>query len=281
MNEKTVVVTGANSGVGLATATELARRGATVVMVCRSPERGEHALKEARQRSGSEKLELMRYDLASLESIRTFARELQARHSVLDVLINNAGVITTKRETTRDGFESQLGVNHLGHFLLTNLLLEQLRRAPQGRIINVSSGAHKTGAIHWEDPHLTQSFGVWKAYSQSKLANILFTKALAERLRGTAITANSLHPGAVGTSLGVDRQTGFGKPIMKFLGLFFLTPEKGAETSVYLAASDEVTSVSGEYFYKKKRAPVSKRAQDRELAERLWTWSEQQVGWAA
>ncbi|MFY0525056.1 SDR family oxidoreductase [Archangium gephyra] len=281
MNEKTVVVTGANSGVGLATATELARRGATVVMVCRSPERGEQALKEARQRSGSDKLELMRCDLGSLESIRTFAREFQARHSALDVLINNAGVITTKRETTRDGFESQLGVNHLGHFLLTNLLLEQLRRAPQGRIINVSSGAHKTGAIHWEDPHLTQGFGVWKAYSQSKLANILFTKALAERLRGTAITANSLHPGAVGTSLGVDRQTGFGKPIMKFLGLFFLTPEQGAETSVYLAASDEVTSVSGEYFYKKKRAPVSKRAQDRELAERLWTWSEKQVGWAA
>ncbi|WNG55547.1 SDR family oxidoreductase [Archangium gephyra] len=281
MKEKTVVVTGANSGVGLATATELARRGATVVMACRSAARGEQALKEARQRSGSDKLELMLCDLGSLESIRNFARELQGRHPVLDVLVNNAGVITVKRETTRDGFESQLGVNHLGHFLLTNLLLEPLRRAPQGRILNVSSGAHKIGSIHWEDPHLTRSFGTWRAYSQSKLANILFTKALAERLQGTAVTANCLHPGAVGTSLGVDRQTGFGKPIMAFLGLFFLTPEQGAETSVYLAASDEVASVSGEYFYRKKRAPVSKKAQDRELAERLWSWSEKQVGWSA
>jgi NAD(P)-dependent dehydrogenase (short-subunit alcohol dehydrogenase family) len=281
MREKTVVVTGANSGVGLATATELARRGATVVMACRSASRGEQALKEARQRSGSEKLELMLCDLGSLESVRNFARELQGRHPVLDVLINNAGVITVKRETTADGFESQLGVNHLGHFLLTNLLLEPLKRAPQGRIINVSSGAHKTGAIHWEDPHLTRSFGVWKAYSQSKLANILFTKALAERLRGTPVTANSLHPGAVGSNFGVDRRTGFGKPVMAFLGLFFLTPEQGAETSVYLAASDEVTAVSGEYFYRKKRAPVSKKAQDRESAERLWSWSEKQVGWTA
>ena len=281
MNGKTVVVTRANSGVGLATATELARRGATVVMACRDAGRGEQALKEALQRSGSDTLELMLCDLGSLESVRNFAREFQSRHPTLDVLINNAGVITVKRETTRDGFESQLGVNHLGHFLLTNLLLEPLRRAPQGRIINVSSGAHKTGSIHWEDPHLTRSFGVWKAYSQSKLANILFTRALAERLRGTPVTANSLHPGAVGTSLGVDRQTGFGKPIMAFLGLFFLTPEQGAETSVYLATSDEVTSVSGEYFYKKKRAPVSKKAGDRELAERLWSWSEKEVGWAA
>jgi NAD(P)-dependent dehydrogenase (short-subunit alcohol dehydrogenase family) len=281
MKEKTVVVTGANSGVGLATATELARRGATVVMACRSASRGEQALKEARQRSGSEKLELMLCDLGSLESVRNFARELQSRHPVLDVLINNAGVITVKRETTADGFESQLGVNHLGHFLLTNLLLEPLKRASQGRIINVSSGAHKTGSIHWEDPHLTRSFGVWKAYSQSKLANILFTRALAERLRGTSVTANSLHPGAVGSNFGVDRRTGFGKPVMAFLGLFFLTPEQGAETSVYLAASDEVTSVSGEYFYRKKRAPVSKKAQDRESAERLWSWSEKEVGWTA
>ncbi|WP_233166486.1 SDR family oxidoreductase [Archangium sp. Cb G35] len=274
-------MTGANSGVGLATATELARMGATVVMACRSAARGEQALTEARQRSGSDKLELMLCDLGSLESIRNFARELQGQHPVLDVLVNNAGVITVKRETTRDGFESQLGVNHLGHFLLTNLLLEPLRRAPQGRIINVSSGAHKTGSIHWEDPHLTRNFGVWRAYSQSKLANILFTKALAERLRGTAVTANCLHPGAVGSNFGVDRQTGFGRSVMAFLGLFFLTPEQGAETSVYLAASDEVASVSGEYFYRKKRAPVTKKAQDREAAERLWSWSEKEVGWAA
>jgi NAD(P)-dependent dehydrogenase (short-subunit alcohol dehydrogenase family) len=280
MKDKTVLVTGANSGVGLATTVELARRGANVVMVCRSAERGEAALREALQHGGPGRVELMRCDLGSLGSIREFARSFQARHEVLDVLINNAGVFSLKRQATRDGFESQLGVNHLGHFLLTNLLLEQVKRAPQGRIINVSSGAHKVGSIHWDDPHLTRKYGAWKGYAQSKLANILFTKALAERLRGTAVTANSLHPGAVGTQLGKDRETGFGGAILALLKPFFLTPAQGAETSVYLATSEDVTRVSGEYFYKKKLVPVSKKANDRGLAERLWSWSEKEVGLA-
>ncbi|WNG40754.1 SDR family oxidoreductase [Archangium violaceum] len=278
MNNKTVVVTGANSGIGLATSIELARQGATVVMACRSAERGEKALAEARRQSQSDKLELMQCDLGSLDSIRQFAAAFRARHSTLDVLINNAGVICLKRETTRDGFEMQLGVNHLGHFLLTHLLREALERAPQGRIVNLSSGAHKIGSIHWEDPFLTRSYNVWRSYSQSKLANILFTKGLAQRLRGTSVTANCVHPGAVGTSLGVDRQTGFGGAIMGFLKLFFLTPAQGAETSVYLATSPELTHVSGEYFYRKKIASVAKQASDLALAERLWVWSEEQVG---
>ncbi|MBM7112448.1 SDR family oxidoreductase [Archangium primigenium] len=278
MTEQTVIVTGANSGVGLATVVELARRGATVIMACRSPERGEAALREARERAGSEKIELMRLDLASLDSIRAFASDFRARHSRLDVLINNAGVVTLKRQTTRDGFELQLGTNHLGHFLLTLLLLEPLRRAPQGRVVNLSSGAHQVGDIHWEDPHLTRRYRVWTAYGQSKLANILFTRALARRLRGTSVTVNALHPGAVATRLGQDRQTGFGKTVLRLLKPFFLTPEQGAETSVYLATSPEVAHVSGEYFYRLKPAPTSARARDEALAERLWTWSEQQVG---
>jgi len=278
MKNKTVVVTGANSGVGLATTVELARRGATVVMACRNAERGEAALKLAIERSGSTHIELMPCDLGSLGSIRAFASAVLARHPVLDVLINNAGVVSLKRETTREGFESQLGVNHLGHFLLTLLLLEGLQRAPQGRVVTVSSGAHRVGNIHWADPHFTRGYSVWRGYAQSKLANILFTKGLAYRLRGTAVTANCLHPGAVATQLGVDRETGFGRTVMKLLAYVFVTPEQGADTSVYLATSDEVAGVSGEYFYRRKPAPLSKLAEDRELIERLWFWSEKQVG---
>ncbi len=278
MKNKTVIVTGANSGVGLATAVELARQGARVVMACRSPERGQEALQLARARSGSDQLELMLCDLGSLESVRAFASAVLARHPVLDVLVNNAGVVTRKRETTRDGFESQLGVNHLGHFLLTLRLLEGLGRAPQGRVVTVSSGAHRVGRIHWEDPFFTRGYSLWRAYAQSKLANVLFTRALASRLRGTSMTANCLHPGAVGTQLGVDRDTGFGRGLLKLLSYVFITPEQGADTSVYLATSDAVAGVSGEYFYRRAPAPVSSLALDRELAERLWFWSEKQVG---
>ena len=279
MNDKTVIVTGANSGVGLATTVELARQGATVIMACRSPERGERALQEALARSRSKKIELMLCDLGSLDSIRAFASAFQAAHSRLDVLVNNAGVVSLSRQTTRDGFESQLGTNHLGHFLLTLLLLEPLKAAPQGRVVNVSSDAHKVGSIRWEDPHFERGgYTVWRGYGQSKLANILFTKGLTYRLRGTRVTANCLHPGAVATQLGVDRKTGFGSLVMRALKPFFLTPEQGAESSVYLATSDEVTGVSGEYYYRRKPAPVTQRAQDREAIDRLWFWSEKQVG---
>jgi NAD(P)-dependent dehydrogenase (short-subunit alcohol dehydrogenase family) len=278
MQGRTVVVTGANSGVGLATSVELARQGASVVMVCRSAERGEAALAEARRQSGSGRLELLQCDLGSLASIRAFAQALLARHRTLDVLVNNAGVVSLKRQTTRDGFESMLGVNHLGHFLLTRLLLDAVCAAEAGRVVTVSSGAHKVGAIHWEDPHLTRGYSVWKGYAQSKLANILFTRELARRLQGTRATANCLHPGAVATQLGRDRETGFGKTVLRLLRPFFLTPAQGAETSVYLATSPEVAAVSGEYFYRRRVAPVSTRAKDPESAARLWAWSEREVG---
>ena len=278
MTETTLVVTGANSGLGLATTVELARRGAHVVMACRDLARGQRALEQAREQSGSSRLELMACDLASLESVRAFARALGERHPVLDGLINNAGLITLRRQTTRDGFEAQLGVNHLVHFLLTHLLLEPLRRAPQGRVITVSSNAHRVGSIHWEDPHLQRGYSMWKAYGQSKLANILFTRELARRLAGTRVTANCLHPGAVSTRLGQDRETGFGRTLHRLLRPFFLTPARGAETSVYLATSPDVAGVSGEYFFREKSSPVSARARDPRSAERLWAWSEKEVG---
>ncbi|WP_405080054.1 SDR family oxidoreductase [Paenibacillus chitinolyticus] len=278
MKHKIMMVTGANSGMGLATTIALARQGAKVVMVCRSEERGQSALREAIAASGSREIELMQCDLGSLRSIRSFAADFKSRYDHLDVLINNAGVVSLKRETTSDGFEAMMGVNHLGHFLLTNLLLGPLKRAEQGRIVVVSSGAHKIGKIRWEDPYLTKGYTVWTGYAQSKLANILFAKELAARLKGTAVTVNALHPGAVGTQIGVDRNTGFGKSVLAMLRPFFLTPAQGAETAVYLAVSDNVSCATGEYFYRKKIAPVSARAKDKELAAKFWDWSVREVG---
>lgn len=278
LHNQTVIVTGANSGMGLATTVELARQGAHVIMLCRSRQRGELALAEARRQSGSERIELMLCDLGSLATIRAFADSFLANHKVLDVLVNNAGVVTVKRQTTSDGFEAMTGVNHLGHFLLTQLLLEALIRSPQGRIVNVSSGAHKIGRFDFDNPYLTRGYSVWRGYSQSKIANIWFTRELAKRLAGTAVIVNALHPGAVGTNIGVDRDTGFGKAVHSLLRPFFLTPAQGAETAIYLASSPDVRSISGEYFYKKKIAPISEKAQDDEFAGRFWTWSEREVG---
>ncbi|NBI28900.1 SDR family oxidoreductase [Chengkuizengella marina] len=277
MNEKIALITGANSGMGLATTIEIANTGATVIMLCRNKQRGETALKTAKQQSGSENIELMICDLGSLESIRTFVSLFKEKYNKLDILINNAGVMSLKRELTSDGFEMQLGINHLGHFLLTNLLLEHLKNAKEARIINVSSGAHKIGKIDLQDPFLTKRYGLMKGYAQSKLANILFTKELSKKLKNTNITVNALHPGAVATNIGVNRKTGFGKNLIKLLKPFFLSPEEGASTAVYLATSDEVKDTTGEYFYKKKIALVSKIAEDNELSKTLWTWSEKQV----
>ncbi|CAM3672677.1 MULTISPECIES: SDR family oxidoreductase [Paenibacillus] len=273
-----IIVTGANSGMGLATTIELAKLGAHVVMACRSQSRGEAALHQALEESGSTELELMTLDLGSFDSIRAFAADFKVKHNKLDVLVNNAGVVTIKRELTKDGYEAMIGVNHLGHFLLTNELLEPLQRARQGRIVNVSSGAHKVGSIHWEDPNLAKGFNVAKGYAQSKLANILFTKELARRLQPTRVTVNALHPGAVSTSLGVNRDTGFGKAVYKLLRPFFLTALEGARTAIYLASSPEVEHVTGEYYVKCKPDKTTEKARDPKLAARLWEWSEQQVG---
>ncbi|MDQ0196494.1 SDR family oxidoreductase [Paenibacillus wynnii] len=278
MKGKIVIVTGGNSGMGLATTVDLARRGAKVIMVCRSRQRGEEALVQARQQSGSLDIELMLCDLASLESIRSFVRDFTDIYSVLDVLINNAGVVSIKRQLTADGFELDLGVNHLGHFLLTNLLLESLIRAEQGRIVVVASGAYKIGALHYKDPTLSRGYNPAKAYARSKLANILFTKELAVRLKGTGVTVNCVHPGAVGTNIGVNRETGFGQSVLKMLSYFFLTPAQGADTAIYLATAPELAEVTGQYFYCRKVKELSARAENMQEARRLWNWSEEQVG---
>ncbi|WP_438347345.1 SDR family oxidoreductase [Paenibacillus sp. FA6] len=277
MRNKVVMVTGANSGMGLATSIELAQRGAHVIMVCRNEERARLAHEEAVRQSGSERIEWMLGDLGDLDSIRKLVVDFKKKFDVLDVLINNAGVVSLKHEYTQHGFEIHMGINHLGHFLLTNLLIDKLKNAEQGRIVNVSSGAYKVGKIHFDDPALKKRYHVVKGYAQSKLANILFTKQLAERLKDSRVTANCLHPGAVMTNLGIDRKTGFGKRVYALLRPFFLTPKEGAQSAIYLATSSEITGVSGEYFYRQEVKNLSVRANNKQDAEHLWRWSEEQV----
>lgn len=278
MKRKIVLVTGANSGTGKATTIGLAKEGAQVVMLCRNKERGEEALVDVKRSSGNNQVELMLCDLGSLESIRRFSKTFHEKYERLDVLVNNAGVTLPKRQETTDGFELQLGVNHLGHFLLTHLLLDLILKSDSARIVVVSSGAHKAGKIHFEDLQLKTSFSLIKAYSQSKLANLLFTYELSRRLKEHNVTVNALHPGAVATNMGVNRETGFGKLITRLLKPFFLTPEEGAATAMYLATSKEVEGVTGKYFYKKKPIKSSDDSYNRSLQKKLWQVSEVLVG---
>lgn len=271
---KIAIVTGANSGMGMATAQALSDKGATVIMLCRSEERGRRAialLTEEKDR----KLDLMICDLGDFSSIRSFARNVKERYPQVDILVNNAGFISLDRQETKEGIERQFGINHLGHFLLTTLLLD---RMPAGsRIVNVASGAHKVGRIHFDDINLRHGYNVVKAYSQSKLANVLFTRELAARVKDRGITVNCCHPGAVATNMGVDRETGFGKTITGLLKPFFLTPVEGAATAVYLASDESAGHITGGYFYRCRIAKSSKRSKSRKLAKKLFELSEEMV----
>ncbi len=275
LKNKIAVVTGANSGMGMATAAVLSDRGATVIMLCRSEERGKKALDEL-AKGKERKLDLMICDLGDFASIRSFADTVKEKYPRIDILVNNAGFISLDRQETRDGIERQFGINHLGHFLLTMLLLD---RMPAGsRIVNVASGAHKAGKIHFDDINLCHGYNVVKAYSQSKLANVLFTRELAARLKGRGITVNCCHPGAVATNMGVDRVTGFGRTITGLLKPFFLTPAEGAATAIYLASDEAVRHISGGYFYKCRIAKSSKRSKSRRTARKLFELSEEMCG---
>ena len=229
MAGKICMVTGANSGIGKVTALELAKQGAMVTMVCRTREKAEAASRDIRERIGSASLELMVADLSSQADIRRLAEEFQNKHDRLDVLVNNAGVFTRTRSMTRDGIETTFAVNHLAYFLLTNLLLEPVKRSAPARVVNVSSRAHTSATINFDDLQGEREYGGWRAYCQSKLANILFTCELAKRVESSGVTVNCLHPGVISTGLFRNLPKIFQLPLRIFLS----TPEKGAETSIY------------------------------------------------
>jgi NAD(P)-dependent dehydrogenase (short-subunit alcohol dehydrogenase family) len=281
MTGKTVIVTGANSGIGKATAVALARAGGRTVITARDQARGNRAVEEIRQASGSDQVELVVFDLGDLASVRAGAAELLDRCPRIDVLINNAGLVLTDRAETVDGYEATFAINHLGPFLLTELLTDRLVASAPSRVVNVASTAHRSArhGLDFEDLQSRQGYKGMRVYGSSKLANILFTTELANRLSGKGVTANSVHPGTVATGYGRDGDTrgllAFGLKVIK---PFVLTPEKGARTSVYLASSEAVAGVTGKYFVKCKARKPSAAAQDEPAARRLWAVSEELVG---
>lgn len=276
MSGRICVVTGANRGIGRATAEGLARMGAKVVLVCRRKEDGEAASREIAARAPVAP-DVVAADLSSQLSIRQAAGYIRGRYSSLHVLINNAGVIPSRREVTVDGLELQFAVNHLAYFLFTNLLLPQLKAGSPSRIINVSSGAHSQAAIDFDDLQAQRRYQPKAVYGRSKLANILFTYELSRRLAGTGVTANCLNPGVVATKMLADYM---GVPLAgpALARTFGATPEEGAETSIYLACSPEVESVTGKYFERKQPTASSHASHDEAVARRLWAVSERLTG---
>ena len=280
MTGKVCLVTGATNGIGKETALALAKMGATTIIVARDPAKGAAVLEEIMRQSGNDGVELMHADLASLDSVRKLAADFQAKHQQLHVLVNNAGVYNIKRSETQDGFEATFGVNHLSHFLLTNLLLDVIKASAPARIINVSSASHKGAKINFDDLQSEKSYRGLSVYGQSKLANVLFTYELARRLEGTNVTANALHPGVVLTGFGANNAGIFRLLFRVFQTVarpFMLSPERGAETSIHLASSPEVEGVTAKYFVKKEPVPSNDISYETDVAQRLWQMSEEMV----
>ncbi len=269
MNGKVCLVTGGNSGIGKETALGLARLGATVVIVSRNRGKGEAAISDIRRKSGNQNVNLMVADLSSMDAVRQLALEFRSKYDKVHVLVNNAGIFLPKRVTTADGLEATFATNHLGHFLLTNLLLDLLKASAPSRVINITSDAHKGAEIDFEDLMGEKKFSGFKAYGQSKLANVLFTYELARRLEGTGVTVNCLHPGVV--------RTGFGKDVgglfsigVRVVSPFMMSPEKAARAAVYLASSPELKGITGKHFSKGKEEKSSRESYDQATADRLW-----------
>lgn len=281
MQDTVCVVTGANVGVGLETARGLAERGATVVLACRNRAKAEAAAQDIRATTGSEAVEIVDLDLASLASVRAAATEILARHDRLDVLVNNAGLILSARSETADGFETQLGVNHLGHFLLTNLLLDRLRASAPARVVSLSSAGHKLSrGLDFDDLMYTRRrYWDMAVYCDSKLANVLFTRELARRLEGTGVVCHAVHPGVVRSSFSADGDTsGLFKWGAKLTSWAYLSPAKGARTSLHVATSEDAGTTTGDYWARSRRKTPSRKARDAAAAQRLWSVSAELVG---
>jgi light-dependent protochlorophyllide reductase len=288
MNDKTVIITGANTGIGKATALDLARRGAKVIMACRDLKRAGIALNDIVKKTGNSNVILKHLDLASMKSIRAFAEDINTNEAVLHVLINNAGVISApdERQKSEDGLELTMAVNHLGHFLLTNLLLDLLRKSAPSRVVVVASNGHHSflatrSPFRFDNMQSELYYNNFEAYGQSKLANMLFSRELARRLKDTGVTANSLHPGIVTSEL--SRHLGFSEIVanisLRVLSLVALkSEEEGAQTSIHLAVSEDVEGTSGKFFVDCKEKEPANTAKDDVAAEKLWHISAKLVG---
>ena len=275
MNDKTVIVTGANTGIGKQTALELAKRGAHVVMACRSLAKGEAARADVEAAAGgSGRLEVRELDLGSFASIRAFAGWANAELERIDVLVNNAGIFPQRLEKTADGFESQFGVNHLGSFLLTNLLLDKLKASAPARVIHLTSMLHENGSLDFESFRGEKAYKASTAYNQSKLANILFSNELARRLAGSGVTSNAIHPGAIATDIARDMPW----LARKVVGFWFKGVEHGARGPVMLATDPSLAEATGRYWKELEEQTPSREARDEAVAERLWDWSAEACG---
>ena len=277
MDGRVVLITGGTSGIGRAAAVVLAGMGAEVVVIGRNRERGESAVEEIRYESGREKVSLMIADLAVQAEVRRLAEEFKQRYDRLDVLVNNAGLVQSERTETSDGIETQLAINHLAPFLLTNLLLDLLEESAPSRIVTVSSDAHRWGKIDLDDLQSRKRYRAFPVYGMTKLANILFTRELAERLEGTRVTANSMHPGAVNTNFG-NNQGGPMSLLFRAFKPFMRSPEQGADTLIYLASSPEVEGMTGKYLADRKIKVASDAAYDEILQKKLWETSKKLTG---
>ncbi|HEY2161045.1 MAG TPA: SDR family oxidoreductase, partial [Solirubrobacteraceae bacterium] len=276
---RTALVTGANAGIGLEAAVAMARMGAEVVLVARDRAKGEAALREVRERSGSQTPSLLLGDLGSQASIRALADAFRAAHPQLHILINNAGGVSTERRVTEDGIEQTFAVNHLGPFLLTNLLLDIIAKSAPARIVNVASTGHYRGTLDFDDLGFARGgYWVMRAYSRSKLANVIFTRDLARRLAGKNVTVTSLHPGAVATNIWAGAP-GWSKPLLAVAKRFFMiTPEEGGARIVYLATSPEVEGKTGGYYENDVEREPARLALDDGVAARLWEVSARLTG---
>jgi NAD(P)-dependent dehydrogenase (short-subunit alcohol dehydrogenase family) len=286
LSSQTALITGATAGIGLVTARELARMGATVIGVGRNPAKSAAAAEQIRSETGNANVEYLLADLSSQAQIRQLAAQFQAKYDRLHILVNNAGGFFMKRQLTVDGLEMTFALNHLSYFLLTNLLLDTMRATAQAvpqagspvRIVNVSSGANFGGKINFDDLQAERRFSSWAAYSQSKLANVMFTYELARRLDGTGITANCLHPGFVGSDFAKNNGKLYAW-VMTLMKPLAVTPEQGARTTIYLATSPDVAGVTGKYFDDKQRnVPSAKVSYDESQQKRLWDVSAKLVG---
>ena len=277
MGGKTVLVTGGTSGIGKATAVAMAAMGADVVVTGRDPERGGRAVEEIRAESTGGSVELILADLAVQSEVRRLAEDFRERHDRLDVLVNNAGLVQSTRTETPDGIETTLAVNHLAPFLLTNLLLDLLKKSAPSRVVTVSSEAQRWGSMDFDDLQSRRRYSGFPVYGMTKLANIMFTYELAERLEGSGVTATCVHPGAVNTRFGTNNG-GPATLLFRAFKPFMRTPEQGADTVIWLASSPDVEDVTGRYYSDRKPLEPKKIAGDPDARRRLWEESERLTG---